>query len=381
MLNRKLLILILFITGCQNDSNLIINRYTVEQIPLLTSVGSALESFPHKKSDRENYYFYTVSDAGNQPAILKLKVRKDIAQVEKFIPIKTDIAIDLEGIALENSDKVWLASEEGPALIEFHLKSESIGRILTPSKGLPEVFKHIQPGRGFEGIAIYGDTLIASVQSVLDIDGQTKESANFIRLLNYNLKTDKTEMYAYPIDRGVEANLRDPSITDLAIVSKGKILVLEKEGDHKNNDLKIRIFIVDISRASDISNKKIDNLELEYEDDIQKLYGNPLSGRGGAIKKLEKELILDLTEIGWRFEQAEGIAILNDFQTIAVSNSSSKGKPALWLIKLPEPIVIDWTKRAFYTVGLIVVLAILIWAMLPQRRAIKIPTVDSEPPF
>lgn len=67
--------------------------------------------------------------------------------------------------------------------------------------GLPNILKWRQPNRGFEGVTrLPNGQLLVAVQSTLDIEGKSKNTAQFTRLMSFDPTTGKTAMYGYPID-------------------------------------------------------------------------------------------------------------------------------------------------------------------------------------
>ena len=42
--------------------------------------------------------------------------------------------------------------------------------------------------------------ILAAVQSTLDVDGKSKNKAQFTRLVSFDPRSGKTAMYGYPID-------------------------------------------------------------------------------------------------------------------------------------------------------------------------------------
>ncbi len=373
MLMRFLTLLIFTILayGCGSPDELSIKQFSIEKIPSLLSVGSSLAIAPPKKSQRDADYFYSVSDGGNQPAIISIKVKKNIAGIDNVIPIKSDLKLDLEGIALADDGSFWLANEEGPSLIKFDIKSEKIEKVITPGNGLPLILRHMQPGRGFEGVAIYGNEIYAPLQSVLDINRKTKGTAQFIRVIKYNFQTEKVAMYAYPIDLSFSDHKRDTMISDIAIIDKDRFLVIEKSNTTNEQDFEIKIYLCDLSNANDITDLTIDDKEIEFEKDQFVIFGSTLSGKGGIAQPIRKKLILDLGTINWQGDQPEGLAIFPDFQTIAISNDSSTGKPILWIVKLPEPLFVDWISRTLWLSVFIIMILVIFWALLPQDNKIK----------
>ena len=63
--------------------------------------------------------------------------------------------------------------------------------------------KYRVPNRGFEGLTIDEEgNVYATVQSTLDVEGKTKDVANFTRVIKLNPETKEVETFAYPLDNG-----------------------------------------------------------------------------------------------------------------------------------------------------------------------------------
>lgn len=146
--------------------------------------------------------------------------------------------------------------------------------------GLPNILKWRQANRGFEGITRMPDgRIIAAVQSTLDIDGKSKNSAQFTRLVSFNPETGKTEMYGYPIDVEAYKKAKDAKIGDIVALDDNRLLIIEQGGD-KNKVMRNLVYVVDLSLASDLSSFDKDKAP-EFDDAAQ------LKARG--IKLAEKK--------------------------------------------------------------------------------------------
>ena len=213
--------------------------------------------------------------------------------------------LDTEGIAVDKNGNFWLCDEYGP----FIVKADKHGKIIEkygPKEGLPEILKYRVPNRGFEGITIDEKGYVyAAVQSPLDINGETKKTAGYTRIIKFNPETKESVMYAYPVDKGYK-NFGAAKIGDICSVGNEKFLVIEQ--GKQNGKMQNLIYMIDINEADEIEN----NGDLEY----------------GKLKKLnpaKKELVLDLRKYGWDIEKAEGLTILPDGKTIAVVNDNDFG--------------------------------------------------------
>jgi hypothetical protein len=308
-----------------------VKRYDIEKIPQLTSAGSGLTYYPIETTSKYTHHFLTVSDGGNAPAILEIKVTKDIAQVVRNIHLNVPSKFDFEGVALAQDGSVWLANEEGPALIKFDLKFKKVAEVLVAGQKLPTVLREMQASRGLEGISISKNKVYAIMQSSLSIHGKSK-NALFIRILEYDLSSERIRTFAYPIDEYPESQRSEVQITDMESLDNGHLLVLELSPEYGYQ-------LVDISLegASDISGILVDGQELEQIEEPLKIFGKPVSKENQVVVPVKKSEILDLKEIGWLDRSAQGLTVLPDGQTVVVSAQNPDGAE-LWFVRLTKPL-------------------------------------------
>lgn len=223
---------------------------------------------------------------------------------------------DPEGIAIDAENNLWIADEYGP----FLTKLDSNGHILkkyAPGDGLPEILKHRVPNRGFEGLTITpSGTLLAEVQSPLDIDGDTAKTALFTRILAFNPTSETTKMYAYPIDIDSYKHSKKAKIGDIYAIDDQHVLIIEQGGTVENGNHH-KVYLVDLTHATDITNIMVDGKPLEYLTDITELPSD--------VHFATKQLLIDLDEAGWTADKAEGITMLSDKHTIAIINDNDFG--------------------------------------------------------
>lgn len=224
--------------------------------------------------------------------------------------------MDPEGIAVDKQGNFWISDEYGPFIAKFSKKGQLIQK-LSPGNGLPSVLKYRIPNRGMEGLSISpSGEIFSSVQSILDINGETN-NALFTRIVIYDPKTKKTKMYAYPVNMTKFKKAKDLKIGDIYAVNEKQLLVIE-QGKDKNGEMRNVINLVDISKATDLTGKKINGKELETISNPDEL--NILN-----IKMASSKEILNLRELGWDMEKAEGITLLPDRKTIAIVNDNDFG--------------------------------------------------------
>ena len=231
--------------------------------------------------------------------------------------IKYDLnGMDPEGIAVDKQGNFWISDEYGPFIAKFSKKGQLIQK-LSPSNGLPSVLKYRIPNRGMEGLSISpSGKVFSSVQSILDINGETN-NALFTRLVMYDPKTKKTKMYAYPVNMTKFKKAKDLKIGDIYAVNDKQLLVIE-QGKDNNGEMRNVINLVDLSKATDLTEKKVNGKELETISNLEDL-------KKLNISMASSKEILNLREHGWDMEKAEGLTLLPDGKTIAIVNDNDFG--------------------------------------------------------
>lgn len=227
--------------------------------------------------------------------------------------------LDTEGITSDGNGGYWICDEYGPFIA--HISAD--GKILQKygpqaasgeqgvAGGLPNIVKWRQPNRGFEGLTRMPDgRVIAAVQSTLDIEGKSKNSARFTRLVSFDPTTGKTASYGYPIDIDAYKKAKDAKIGDIVALDNQRLLLIEQGAD-KDKNMRNRIYLVDLSKASELT--PFDQQPPEFDDEAA------LKSRGIALAS--KQLVVDLRASGWQQEKVEGLALI-DNKTLAVINDN-----------------------------------------------------------
>jgi hypothetical protein len=352
----RALLIIIILSGCGREQEVEISRYQIERVPKLNSIGSGLQYYTVETTSRFVNHFYSVSDGSNEPAILEIKTTKDLAQVVKYIPIKVDAKLDLEGIALAEDGSFWLANEEGPSIINFDPKLKKIKNILIAGQQLPIILRSMHSGRGFEGIAVYGDKIFAAMQSSLNIAGRTPE-ALFLRIISYNFRNDTVKTYAYPLDDFSNKRRSQVQITDIAALDEERLLVVEMSPSGAQ-----KLILVDLKYATNINGKLAGDEELEFVADRNILFGKHLSKNSGLIVPLNKHTVLDFVDIGWNGGVIEGLTLLPESQKIAISSAGSEAA-VMWIFAMPH-VLAPKTHFWFY----LILLAAVIFAYIKYKE-------------
>ncbi|WP_061796189.1 esterase-like activity of phytase family protein [Serratia ficaria] len=243
--------------------------------------------------------------------------------------------LDTEGIVGDGQGGYWLCDEYGPFLIHIDGKGKILakyGPTAQPGEqavagGLPNIIKWRQPNRGFEGLTRLPDgRILAAVQSTLDVDGKSKNKAQFTRLVSFDPASGKTAMYGYPIDVDSYKKAKDAKIGDIVALDNQRILLIE-QGTDKDRQMINKIYLVDLAQASDLSKFDGQGKALEFDD------AKDLARRG--VKLAQKRQVADLRKLGWRQEKVEGLALI-DYRTLAVINDNDFGLQARLIDPQPQ---------------------------------------------
>ncbi|MDO6387525.1 esterase-like activity of phytase family protein [Uliginosibacterium sp. 31-12] len=220
--------------------------------------------------------------------------------------------LDPEGIVRDRAGNFWIVDEYGPFLTQLDARGQVL-RHYAPGKGLPEILAARQPNRGFEGVALSpSGKVYAAVQSTLDIDGKSKHQARFTRIVELDPVSGKTRQFAYPLDLKHYRRAGDAKIGDLVAIDDERFALID-QGAGKNG-MRNLIQLIDIRDAEDISERRTQSGQaLEFASEAE------LKG----VRMVQVKALLDLRELGWQAEKAEGLALLED--GIAVINDNDFG--------------------------------------------------------
>lgn len=227
----------------------------------------------------------------------------------------------------QDSNYAWTCDEYGPFVAKIKLATGEIVRKYAPGTELPAVIAKRQPNRGCEGLAITPNgKLYAMVQSTLDVpdanNKSVKDKALFTRIVQIdrsgNEAAPTTKTFAYPLNPAdwQDGKAGKAKLGDLVAVDDTHFLIME-QGAFADGNIHNKIFLVDITDATDISNMKNGSLELETvitASDLMK----------AGVTRVKKTLIADMRDYNWILEKAEGLALV-DSQTIALINDNDFG--------------------------------------------------------
>lgn len=252
----------------------------------------------------------------------------------------SDLGIDTESIVLDTArGALWVSDEYGPFILKIDINTGIILKKYQPGTGaadLPVVLAKRRANRGMEGLSLEVATgkLQGFVQSPLD-DGSAsylvpgaatatneniRDYARFNRWVEFDPSTEKTRLYAYPIDstQYLAGKTGNAKLGDLVSLGGGKFIVIE-QGAGTDGKVFNRLMLVQIpSNATDIAAMGTD---LEKSS----MTGATVNGVNFAnVVTLKKTLLFDLNKAGWLAEKAEGLALVDD-STLALTNDDDFG--------------------------------------------------------
>jgi len=236
-----------------------------------------------------------------------------------ILPSSSD-GIDPEGLEFDARGNVWLCEEYGPSLLKVKPETGQILARLAPGSGLPPVLANRQINRGCEGVAVTPSGQVYGIlQSTMDVAGQTKASAPFIRVFEYDPTTQKTRLFGYPHDVSAYKSSADAKMGDLLALDDTRFLTIE-EGKDKNGKLRNIVYEFDLSGASDLSGVLLTSgpntgKELEFATSAELT---------AQVRLAAKTRVLDLRAYGFTAEKAEGLALLDE-RTLVVINDNDFG--------------------------------------------------------
>jgi hypothetical protein len=269
------------------------------------------------------------------------------AEVPLFDDLCPDVAgrimfdaggIDSEAIAWDpKRQTLWVADEYGPFLLRIDPATGIIQQRYAPGSGLPEVLALRRANRGMEGMTIdpASDRIHAFLQSPLS-DGKARYSqtgkeekverfARFLRWVEFDPESGSTvRMLAYPLDGSLYHNGRtgNAKLGDLVALGNGKFIVIE-QGEGAHGAMINYLMLVDINGATDIGAAGFNPATSDLEKSSMR--GEAVDGADWSrVVPVQKTLLLNLNDIGWVAEKAEGLALV-DAHTLAMTNDNDFG--------------------------------------------------------
>ncbi|MFC7582820.1 esterase-like activity of phytase family protein [Nonomuraea antimicrobica] len=239
--------------------------------------------------------------------------------------------VDTEDIVRTSRGDFWLIDEYGPSLLHVSEQGRVLARYVPKGLGLtgadypvkeslPAILATRQQNRGFEGLAIDGNTLYLAVQSPLENpDKKTGTSSRIARILTFDLRSEKvTGEYAYrfedvtTFDPKANGDQNQMKISGLSHVGGRRLLVDER------TDNVARIYQIDLAKATNLLGGRYDDRATAPSLEAQ---ADP-----SGVKLPAKSLVADLSQVAPTLPgKVEGIALLGDRRTLVVANDNDFG--------------------------------------------------------
>lgn len=242
--------------------------------------------------------------------------------------------LDSEGLVRAADGSFWISDEYGPHIVHFDASGKTIERINpfgtgTGGRKLPAVFANRRPNRGMEGLTITpdGKTLVGMMQSPMYNPSKAATSNSVVlRILTFDIATGATKQYAYLMD-----NVSLTGVSEIVAVNSTTFLTLERDGlyggDAANPAIFKRVFKIDISNATDISDAANGTTGKLYTGKTVEELNNLAGLTGAGIVPVSKTLVLDLLKdlpAVYPHDKAEGLALLPG-NILVISNDDDFG--------------------------------------------------------
>ncbi len=236
--------------------------------------------------------------------------------------------LDSEGLVALPDGTFWISDEYGPWLVHVDAEGRTLERIgpFGGPKSLPKVLALRRPNRGMESLTITpdGGTLVGLMQNPVDNpDTSVRKTSRMNRLVLFDPKSGASRQYAYMLDA------TSTVVSEIAAVTATTFIVSERDqlfpGDPQTPSKLKRVYKIDISRASDLSDSANGvNGRMVNGKTLEQLTDAELAKAG--IVPATKELVVDLLALpgGYPHDKSEGLAVISDTM-IAVSNDDDFG--------------------------------------------------------
>jgi hypothetical protein len=250
-----------------------------------------------------------------------------------ILPTSAD-GIDSEGMVLAADGTFWVSDEYGPHIVHFDATGKTIERINpfgsgTGGRKIPLVFKNRKPNRGMEGLTITpdGKTLVGLMQSPMYNPSKSAISKSVVlRILTFDIASGATKQYAYLME---DSNLTGCS--EITAINATTFLTIERDGlyggDTNNPSTFKKIFKIDISNATDISDPANSANGKLYGgktvEELKDATGLQSAGIVPVTKTLALDLLRDLPTV-YPHDKAEGIVLLKG-NILVISNDDDFG--------------------------------------------------------
>lgn len=228
--------------------------------------------------DFKNGELIMINDSPSNPLLFSAEFILDDFKLDTLVftsvtKLKTDAfyqenALDMESIRFDGKD--YLISTEGninkdlaPRIFKINRKAEFLASYPLPDYFLPKGNNQPRHNGVFEGLSmdLNSNGFWFANELPLENDGKTPKLFNTnspIRISHYDRGQNQiTRQYAMDLDRIIKIPLLPFAInglTEILQLEKDKFLVLERaySAGHKSRGNRVKLFLVDVSKATDI---------------------------------------------------------------------------------------------------------------------------------
>jgi len=174
--------------------------------------------------------------------------------------------LDPEGIRIGADGSLFVSDEYGPQLLQFDGQGTEVRRFTLPqhlqithasADKATEIATNTQgrvSNRGMEGLALSSDgqKLVGIMQSCLLQDGEKNDRGwivgNYTRIVEVTIATGEVREFAYPMEKATNG------ISEILACGPNQYLVLERDGEAGLAATSKKVFLADLSKATDIAN-------------------------------------------------------------------------------------------------------------------------------
>lgn len=257
--------------------------------------------------------------------------------------------LDTEGLAAKPEGGFWSGDEFAPSLVELDGEGRVVRRVVPEGIALdapypveprlPAIAARRQLNRGFEALALAGESLFIAFQSPLaHPDEAAHKGARHVRLWRLDARTaEVTAQYLYPLDkpesfrrdleRGKFAQ-DDVKVSEIAALPSGAMIVLERGSQTT------KVYRIALKPEFELPSE---HLDLATRPSVEELS----CGEGFDLPVLAKTLLFSSDEAPDVGPDLEGMAILSPTELLLVSDNDfgvEGAKTGFWKLSFEEPV-------------------------------------------
>ncbi|WP_087863504.1 esterase-like activity of phytase family protein [Comamonas thiooxydans] len=254
----------------------------------------------------------------------------------------SEFGLDTESVVVDAARNVlWVSDEYGPFIVKIDPATGIILKKYKPGTGvadLPAILAKRRANRGMEGLSIdvasgklhgflqsplndgKADYTTAAVPDATGKSENVRDYARFVRWVEFDPTTEKTRLFALPVDGSwySQGKTGNAKLGDVVSLGNGKFIAIE-QGTGKDKTVFNDLVLIEFpANATDIT---------ALGSDLEKssLTGKPVNGSDySRVVALKKTRLFNLNATGWVAEKAEGLALVDDY-TLALTNDTDFG--------------------------------------------------------